>query len=136
MTGKILIVDDEPEMLRALKRIFSRKGHTVVTAQCGEEAWKYIEETMFDLVISDMAMEDLSGLELLKLVRSTDATTPFIIITGVGTIESAVESIQMGIRFPTPTLASPPVTSRRWRYSSASSSASEPGFSSRILVWT
>lgn len=96
MTEKILIVDDEPEMLQALKRIFSRKGHTAITAQSGEEAWSYIEETMFDLIISDMAMEKLSGIELLKLVRSIDATIPFIMITGVGTIESAVESIKYG----------------------------------------
>jgi len=67
-----------------------------MTAQCGEDAWKLIEETMFDLIISDMAMEGLSGLELLKLVRSTDSTIPFIIITGVGTIETAIEAIQMG----------------------------------------
>jgi DNA-binding NtrC family response regulator len=96
MTWKVLIADDEPEMLRALKRIFSRKGCTVVTAQCGEEALKHTEETMFDLIISDMAMEDLSGLELLKIVAQNDPTIPFIIITGVGTIESAVEAIQMG----------------------------------------
>lgn len=96
MTEKILIVDDEPDMLSALKRIFSRKGYIVTTAQCGEDAWNFIEETMFDLIISDLAMEDLSGLELLKLVRSSDSTIPFIIITGVGTIETAVEAIQMG----------------------------------------
>jgi DNA-binding NtrC family response regulator len=96
MTWKILIADDEPDMLRALKRIFSRKGCTVVTAQCGEEALTHTEETMFDLIISDMAMEDLSGLELLKIVSASDATIPFIIITGVGTIESAVEAIRMG----------------------------------------
>lgn len=96
MVDKILIVDDEPEMLRAVKRIFLRKDHTVITAQCGNDAKKCIEETMFDLVISDMAMDDLSGIDLLKFVKATDSTLPFIIITGVGTIESAVEAIQLG----------------------------------------
>lgn len=96
MTEKILIVDDEPDMLSALNRIFSRKGYNVTTAQCGGDAWKFIEETMFDLIISDMAMDDLSGIELLKYVRSTDSIIPFIIVTGVGTIETAVEAIQMG----------------------------------------
>lgn len=96
MTEKILIVDDEPDMLSALKLFFSKKGYIVTTARCGEEAWEFIEETMFDLIISDMAMEDLSGIELLKLVRSVDSTIPFIIITGVGTIETAVEAIQIG----------------------------------------
>jgi DNA-binding NtrC family response regulator len=96
MAEKILIVDDEREMLQVLTRIFTRKGYEVHSAECGEDAWKAIEETMFDLVISDLAMEDLSGLDLLERVRSTDATIPFIIVTGVGTIESAVHAIQMG----------------------------------------
>jgi DNA-binding NtrC family response regulator len=96
MAEKILVVDDEPEMLQALSRILGRKGYEVHTAESGKEACMVMEQTVFDLVISDMAMDDLSGLELLKIIRSTDSTTPFIIITGVGTIESAVEAIQSG----------------------------------------
>ncbi|MBN1627740.1 MAG: sigma-54-dependent Fis family transcriptional regulator [Deltaproteobacteria bacterium] len=96
MTEKILIVDDEPEMLQTLGRILSRKGYAVYTAEGGKEACKAMEETVFDLVISDMAMEDLNGLELLKIIRATDSITPFIMMTGVGTIESAVEAIQIG----------------------------------------
>jgi len=93
---KILVVDDEQEMLQVLSRSFKRKGYEVQCAESGEEAWKAIEETMFDIVISDLAMEDLSGLELLERVRATDAALPFIIMTGVGTIESAVEAIKLG----------------------------------------
>ena len=96
MTEKILIIDDEPEMLQALTRILSRKGYDIYTAEGGKEACRAMEETVFDLVISDMAMEDLNGLELLKIVRASDSTTPFIMITGVATIESAVEAIQSG----------------------------------------
>jgi len=96
MTEKILIVDDEPEILQTLSRILRRKGYEAYTAQCGEEACKAMEETVFDLVISDLAMENINGLELLKIIRSTDSTTPFIIITGVGTIETAVEAIKLG----------------------------------------
>ncbi len=96
MSDKILIVDDEIEMLQTLSRILTRKGYTVYTAESGEEACRAIEETVFDLVISDMAMDGLNGLELLKIVRAADSTTPFIILTGVGTIENAVEAIQMG----------------------------------------
>ena len=96
MKLKILVVEDEPEMLQFLARFLSRKGYTVITAACGEQGWKAIEETVFDLVISDMAMDDLSGIELLERVRTSDATLPFIIMTGVGTIESAVEAIKMG----------------------------------------
>ena len=55
MTEKILLVDDDTDMLSALSRIFSKKGYLVTTAQSGEDAWKFIEETMFDLIISDLA---------------------------------------------------------------------------------
>jgi len=96
MTPKILIVDDEPTMLQTLTRILGRKGYEVYTAEGGGDGCRAIEETVFDLVISDMAMEGLNGLDLLKIVRATDSTTPFIIITGVGTIANAVEAIQMG----------------------------------------
>jgi len=96
MAEKILIVEDEPEMRQVLARFLNRLGYDVTTAGSGEEGWKAIEETMFDLVLSDMAMDDLSGLELLERVRATDSTLPFIIITGVGTIETAVQAIKLG----------------------------------------
>lgn len=96
MGEKILIIDDEYEVIEALRRILMRKGYEISIAQCGMEACEEIEKTVFDLIISDMAMEDLSGIELLKIVRSVDSITPFIILTGVGTIESAVEAIQLG----------------------------------------
>ena len=96
MSEKILVIDDEPEMLSALCKLLGSKGYQTQAAECGEEAWKAIAETMFDLVISDMALPDMSGLELLERVRATDATLPFIIVTGVGTIESAVQAIQLG----------------------------------------
>jgi DNA-binding NtrC family response regulator len=96
VSEKILVVEDEPEMRQILERFFSRKGYEVHSAEGGEAAWRAIEETMFDLVISDLAMEDLNGMDLLERVRATDSTLPFIIITGVGTIESAVEAIKLG----------------------------------------
>ncbi len=93
---KILVVEDEIDMRQALSRFLTRLGYQVREAESGEQGWRAIEETMFDLVISDMAMEGLTGLGLLERVRATDATLPFIIITGVGTIESAVEAIKLG----------------------------------------
>jgi DNA-binding NtrC family response regulator len=96
MAEKILVVEDEAEMRQVLSRHLTRLGYQVQAAGSGEEGWKAIEETEFDLVLSDMAMDDLSGLELLERVRATDATLPFIIVTGVGTIETAVEAIKLG----------------------------------------
>lgn len=96
MAEKILVVEDELDMLQFLSRFLIRKGYAVDCATNGEEAWKAFNETVYDLVISDLDLGDISGMDLLERVRSTDNTLPFIIITGVGTIESAVQAIQQG----------------------------------------
>ncbi|MBN1848487.1 MAG: sigma-54-dependent Fis family transcriptional regulator [Deltaproteobacteria bacterium] len=97
MKPKILIIDDEPEFLHVLKSYFSYSGYEVTTALTAEDGLRFIEQTFFDAVVTDMAMpRGRSGLELLKEIRQTDGIMPVIIMTGVGTIESAVEAIQMG----------------------------------------
>lgn len=97
MSDRILVVDDEPEMLQVMNRMLTSKGYKVHGAISSESALAALEETMFDLVLCDLAMPPgMSGLELLERVRMTDSTLPFIIITGVGTIETAVQAIQLG----------------------------------------
>ncbi|MFV0436448.1 MAG: sigma-54-dependent transcriptional regulator [Desulfopila sp.] len=96
MPEKILFVDDEAELLMVLKRSFSRQGYTADTTQSGEEAWKVLSETMYDLIVCDLAMDGMSGLDLLKRVKSVDSNLPFIIMTGAGSIATAVEAIQFG----------------------------------------
>ena len=96
MPNKLLIVDDEQEWLDVLKTYFNNKGYETSITLSGEEAWKAISETMYDLVLSDLAMPDLTGLELLQRVRLADAHLPFIMMTGVGSIDSAVEAVSMG----------------------------------------
>ncbi|BDQ37029.1 acetoacetate metabolism regulatory protein AtoC [Pseudodesulfovibrio nedwellii] len=96
MLHKILLVDDEQELLSILKRSLSRQGYVVHTASSGEEAWKALSETMYDLIVSDLAMEPMGGLELLKQVRTIDSILPFIIMTGAGSIETAVDAIKLG----------------------------------------
>ncbi|WP_207261382.1 sigma-54 dependent transcriptional regulator [Desulfovibrio sp. Huiquan2017] len=96
MPEKILLVDDEQDLLAVLKRSLGRQGYVVHTASTGLEAWKALSETAYDLVVSDLAMEPMSGLELLKQIRTIDHIQPFIIMTGAGTIETAVEAIKLG----------------------------------------
>jgi CheY-like chemotaxis protein len=96
MPDKILIIDDEDELLLALARYFKRQGVSVHTATSAQEGWRHIDETMYDLIISDLAMPGMSGLELLKRFAPWDHLTPFIVMTGVGTIETAVEAIKHG----------------------------------------
>ncbi|MDD3311764.1 sigma-54 dependent transcriptional regulator [Pseudodesulfovibrio sp.] len=96
MPEKILLVDDEQDLLVALKRSLARHGYVVHTAATGAEGWQALAETAYDLVISDLAMEPMSGLELLRQIRAIDHILPFIIMTGAGSIETAVEAIKLG----------------------------------------
>ncbi|MCG8643050.1 MAG: sigma-54 dependent transcriptional regulator [Desulfobacterales bacterium] len=96
MQIRLLIVEDEQEMLLFLKRFFTRKGYAVTGVASAEEAVGAFAETEYDLVISDLALADMNGLDLLKAIRVVDPVLPFIIITGAGTIETAVEAIQSG----------------------------------------
>lgn len=96
MDYRILIVDDEPEWLDVLQLLFSRKGWQVHTASNGMEAWDKLAHGTYDLVLCDLVMPGLSGMELLKRIRTVDAALSFIMMTGVGTIETAVEAVQNG----------------------------------------
>ena len=96
MGDRILFVEDEPEMRRFLARYFSRRGYAAAAAASGEEAWDLLSQTAYDLVVCDQALGGLSGLDLLRMIRETDRDLPFIMITGAGTIETAVEAIKIG----------------------------------------
>lgn len=96
MPKKILLVDDEPDLLAIIKRSLGRQGYTVHTAHSGQEAWRALSETMYDLIITDLAMPTMDGLELLKQIRTIDHLLPVIIMTGAGSIETAVEAIKLG----------------------------------------
>jgi DNA-binding NtrC family response regulator len=96
MPEKILLIDDELDLLTTVSRSLKRQGYVVHTAASGEEGSRAFSETVYDLIISDLSMETMNGLELLKRVRAMDTLVPFIIMTGVGTIETAVEAIKLG----------------------------------------
>jgi DNA-binding NtrC family response regulator len=96
MQTRLLIVEDEPDMLIFLKRFFKRKGYAVTAVASAKEAWGALSQTEYDLVLSDLILEGMSGMELLKKSRAIDGGLPFVILTGAGTIESAVEAIKLG----------------------------------------
>ncbi|WP_300673004.1 sigma-54 dependent transcriptional regulator [Desulfoluna sp.] len=96
MADKILLVDDELELLKILSRTLSRHGFQVQCAASAEEGIEFLSETAFDLVVSDMALPGMDGLGFLQKVREFETSLPFIIMTGVGTIENAVAAIQNG----------------------------------------
>lgn len=96
MQTHILIIDDEAELLEVLSALFCLKKWKVECSTSAEQGWKLLSEQEFDLVLCDLAMPGMSGLDLLKRLRAENNPVPFIIMTGVGTIQSAVEAVQCG----------------------------------------
>ena len=94
---RILVVDDEPNMLRLLKTILMDKtGYEVTTTNNPLEVSKLLQEGHYDLVITDLKMPLVDGIDLIDIVKNLDATMPIIVITAYGTIETAEEAIQKG----------------------------------------
>ncbi|MHB1332040.1 MAG: sigma-54-dependent transcriptional regulator [Sulfuriferula sp.] len=97
MSGQqILIVDDEARMLRVLEIMLQKMGHDICCASNGMEALQSLQESPVDLVISDLRMPGMDGIELLNQLRAQGNHVPFIIMTAHGTIQSAVESMKLG----------------------------------------
>ncbi|GAB5046560.1 sigma-54-dependent transcriptional regulator [Thermodesulfovibrio sp. TK110] len=97
MPEKILIVDDEPDMLKLLSMILKEKTpYEVTTTNNPVEAVELVKTGGFDLVITDLKMPGLDGLQLLEEVKRRDEDIPVIIITAYGTIDAATEAIEKG----------------------------------------
>jgi DNA-binding NtrC family response regulator len=87
MPERILAVDDEPNMLRLLKTIITNKtNYEVVTTNNPLEAAKLLQEEPFDLLITDLKMPLMDGMDLIETVKKIDASLPIIMITAYGTI--------------------------------------------------
>jgi len=97
MSGsKILIVDDELIMRESLAGWLERDGHTVDKAASGEEALEKCEKTRYDILLLDIKMEGMSGLEVLKKVKENDPDVSVVMITAYGSIPSAIEAMKSG----------------------------------------
>ncbi len=93
---KILVVDDETRMCQSLFELLSGNGYTVITTQSGTDAIEKIKSEPFDLVLSDIKLQDVSGLEILKAVKAADPEIVVILMTGYASLESALEAIRNG----------------------------------------
>jgi DNA-binding NtrC family response regulator len=93
---KTLVVDDEIGICRSLEAFLTKEGHDVMTANQGAVALSLISERDFDIVITDLRLPDLSGLDILAHAKNKNASTQVIVITGFATIETAVEAIKKG----------------------------------------
>ena len=94
--GCILVVDDEEGMCQFLKTMLSREGYEVLTATSGSEALKVYKEDKFDLVIQDLKMPGMDGIQLLSAIKEVDEKQLVVIITAFSTWESAVEAMRLG----------------------------------------
>lgn len=93
---KLLVVDDDKQMRLDLSEILSMEGYDVDSAGSGEEALELIKRDGYDIVISDLKMPGMSGMELLAHVKQLKPETRVIMITAYATIESAVEAMRRG----------------------------------------
>src|SRR3989338_11645142 len=92
----ILIVDDEKNVLSSFKKILVQGGYKVFTADNGEEALLIAEDQGPDLVVMDIKMPRMTGLEALAKFKKIDPKVPVIIMTAFGTIDTAIEAMRLG----------------------------------------
>ena len=92
----LLIIDDEKSLLDVLSLMFKKEGYEVKTAASGAEALDILTNNTIDLVITDIRMPHLSGMEILKYVKENQPETPVIVITAYGSIQQAVEALKAG----------------------------------------
>lgn len=92
----ILVVDDEKSQREILEMILSGEGYDVTTASSGEAAMRFVESRRFDLVLTDLKMTGMSGLDLLKELTSYDKSIIVILLTAHGSVDSAVDALRLG----------------------------------------
>lgn len=92
----ILVVDDEKNQREILETILSGEGYDVTTASSGEAAMKFVESRRFDLVLTDLKMTGMSGLDLLKELTNFDRSIIVILLTAHGSVDSAVDALRLG----------------------------------------
>jgi len=92
----ILIVDDEPSIRETCAEVAKQSGMKAITVASAEEALEVLENSAIDLVLTDLMLQQASGLELLKRIHDTNPTVPVIVLTQYGTIDSAVAATRLG----------------------------------------
>ena len=93
---RILVIDDDHAVRESVARILRSAGHTVDAAHNGEDGFELARPNTYDVILSDLKMPGMSGLEVLAQLRAHRVDSTFIIMTGFGTVESAVEAMRLG----------------------------------------
>jgi two-component system response regulator PilR (NtrC family) len=93
---RVLLVDDEPSMRELLGIVLGREGYEVVVAECGTQALDALKRQSFDLVVTDIRMPDMSGVDVLRAARLGDPDVPVVMMTAYASTETAVEALRLG----------------------------------------
>jgi two-component system response regulator HydG len=94
--GNVLVVEDNETMREGMAKILAKMGHRVFQARNGYEGLKLVDENAVDLVLTDLKMEGMTGIEVLERVKAKDPDALVILLTAFGTIETAVEAMKKG----------------------------------------
>jgi DNA-binding NtrC family response regulator len=96
MAERLLIVEDEDTLCKSLQRVFSKEGYEVDRADSAESAFKLLERNSYDLIITDIILPGISGIELMTKYRETNPAQKVIIITAYASLTTAVEALKAG----------------------------------------
>jgi DNA-binding response OmpR family regulator len=94
--GKLLVVDDEPSLRDSLREILEQEGHQVSTAESGEEALAILSVDAFDLILLDLKMKGIDGLEVMREAKEARPDAIVIMLTAYGTLDSAIAALRHG----------------------------------------
>ena len=97
---RITVTKSRSLLERVLKNAFRKKGHLVETASSGQAGKKRIESRVYDLIISDIRMPDLTGIDLLEYAHKTHNPAPFILMIAVPTMTTAIQALNLGAYSP------------------------------------
>lgn len=96
MASRLLIVEDEDTLCESLKRVFAKEGYEVDIALSAEEALSLLEEKTYHLIITDIVLPGISGIELLERCRTRDPAQKIIVMTAYASLETSVEALKAG----------------------------------------
>jgi DNA-binding NtrC family response regulator len=94
--GKVLLIEDDPGIVVSLRRVLAEEGHEVLVETRGDDGLARARERLWDVVITDMRLPGLGGLELIRELHAFKPRLPIILITGHGTTETAIEATKLG----------------------------------------
>lgn len=93
---KVLVIDDEPIVRTSSKRTLVPEGYNVALADSGKAGIELLEREKFDVILLDLKMPDMSGIDVLKVIMERWPGTKVIIVTGYSTVDTAVEALRLG----------------------------------------